>query len=250
MPEALAGLLATPGLIWLVSAVFIAGLVRGFSGFGTAMIFLPVAAQWLSPFAALTAMVIMDMFGPLPNLPRAVRDGHPRDVGRLTVGLAVGLPFGIFILGLVAPEVFRYGVSISALVLLALLSSGLRYSGALPRGVLYATGGLGGFLAGCVGLPGPPVIMFYMAAKMPPAVIRANTILYLMAADLVMLVMLALFDHLVSTAVWLGLLLALPYLLANVIGAAIFRPDKVALYRAVAYMIIAVSAISGLPVFD
>ena len=43
-----------------------AGLVRGFSGFGTAMIYLPVASQFLTPFEALITLMVMDFFGPLP----------------------------------------------------------------------------------------------------------------------------------------------------------------------------------------
>lgn len=250
MPDIVAGVLATPGLIWLVAGVFVAGLVRGFAGFGTAMIFLPVAAQWLSPFQALTVMIFMDLIGPLPNLPRAIRDGLPGDIGRLTIGMALAVPFGVMVLSAVRPEVFRYGVSTTALLLLVVLISGWQYRRTLPRGVIYGAGGLGGFLAGSVGLPGPPVIMFYMATARPPEVIRANTIMYLMAADIVMLTVLSLFDHLVPSAVWLGLFLSLPYLLANVIGAAIFDPARIATYRGVAYAIIATSAISGLPLFD
>ena len=68
MPEALAAALATPGLPWLAAAVFVAGMVRGFAGFGTAMVYLPVAGQILSPFEALTTLVVMDMIGPLPHI--------------------------------------------------------------------------------------------------------------------------------------------------------------------------------------
>ena len=53
MPDLLAQALAQPGLGWLFAAALVAGVVRGFSGFGTAMAFMPVAGAILSPFAAL-----------------------------------------------------------------------------------------------------------------------------------------------------------------------------------------------------
>jgi hypothetical protein len=48
----------------------------------------------------------------------------------------------------------------------------------------------------------------------------------------------------------LGLILALPVMLANMAGAAIFRPERERIYRAAAYVIIAAAAISGLPLWD
>lgn len=250
MPDILASALATPGLIWLVLGASVAGIVRGFAGFGTAMIYLPVAGQFLSPFEALTTLICMDLIGPIPNVPRALRDGHPGDVVRLASGMVLTVPLGIYALSLVAPEVFRYGVSVIALILLVLLVGGFRYSRTLSNPMMLATGGLGGFLAGSVGLPGPPVIMLYMAAPHPPQVIRANTMLYLLLADIALLSVLFLFGHLVFAAIGLGLVLAVPYLAGNLIGAALFNPARVKVYRGVAYCVIAASALNGMPFFD
>lgn len=250
MPEAITSVLATPGLGWLVLAVVVAGLVRGFSGFGGAMIYLPVAARWLSPFEAITTLAVMEMIGPLPNAVRALCESVLGDVARLVLGMVIALPIGISILALVAPEVFRYGVSISSFGLLALLIAGFRYRGVLSRGVIFGTGFLGGLSAGCVGLPGPPVIMLYMGADHPPRVIRSTLMLYLFMADLVMLATLWGFGHLVISAIGVGLLLGGPYMVGNLIGARIFRPEAERTYRAVAYMIIAASGLSGLPLWD
>jgi uncharacterized membrane protein YfcA len=250
MPDFLATLLATDGLVWLVTAAFVAGLVRGFAGFGTAMIFLPAAAQFLTPFEALTVLIVKDLIGPLPNVPRAWRDGHPGDIARLGVGLVIAMPFGVWALTLVPVEVFRYGVSFVALALLVLLVMGFRYRGVLTKKLIYLTGGLGGLLGGSVGIPGPPVIMLYMASTHPPEVIRANNMIYLILADIVLLGLLVAFGEFVPGAIALGLLLALPYLLGNVAGGAIFRPGHERTYRAVAYAIILVSALNGLPFLD
>lgn len=245
-----AGVIASEGFWLLVAAAAVAGLVRGFSGFGTAMVYLPVAGQILSPFEALTTLLIMDLVGPLPNIPRAIRTGHPRDILRLSAGTLIALPLGVLVLGLIAPEVFRYGVSLVSLLLLVLLIGGVRYHGTLRPPMVYGTGAIGGFLAGSVGLPGPPVIMLYMASPNPAAVIRANIMVYLLLCDLMMIGVLHLNGYLVGSAVAMGALLTLPYLLANIIGGWLFRLRYEQIYRIVAYFIIAVSALNGLPLFD
>lgn len=248
--NALAEVFASDGIWFLIAGVFAAGLVRGFSGFGTGMVYLPIAAQFLSPFEALTTLIIMDLVGPLPNVPRALRDGHPRDIMRLAVGVLVALPFGVFLLGIIHPDLFRYGVSGLSLILLVILIAGYRYRGELRRWMIYATGAAGGFLAGIVGLPGPPVILLYMASPHPAKVIRANTMIYLVLCDIIMIGVLSATDNLVWSAVITGLVLAIPYLLANVIGGWLFRPELEKVYRWVAYGIIALSAAAGLPIFD
>ena len=43
--------LSFDGLVWLIIAVIFAGLVRGFVGFGTALIFMPIAASVTSPIS-------------------------------------------------------------------------------------------------------------------------------------------------------------------------------------------------------
>lgn len=250
MPDALAGALSTPGLVWLIAAALIAGLVRGFAGFGSAMVFMPVAAQVLPPVSTLTALLVMDFIGPLPHLPRALKLAHRGDILRLLAGMVVALPPGLWLLVSLPVDLFRYGVSVVSIVMLVALASGLRYRGTLRRWMVYATGALGGFLGGTTGLSGPPVVLLYMASRHPAQTIRANLLLYLAGVVGVTLAMLGLSGQLEVRAVVLGLMLTLPFLGANLIGGRLFDPERERTYRAVAYVIIAVSALSGLPLFD
>lgn len=250
MPDAAIEALGYPGLWWLVAGIFVAGCVRGFAGFGTGMIYLPVAAQVLPPVWAITTIVICDVLGPAVIAPKAIRHAHLPDLGRLLAGTLVGLPLGLAALFAVAPEVFRYGLSGLALVLLLCLVLGLRYEGRLTRGLIYGTGGLAGVAGGAAGLPGPPVILLYLASPLPAATVRANTLLFLLGYDVLFLVVFGLGGWLEAVPVWIGLALVLPNALGNFCGAALFRPGYEHIYRVVAYGIIAASALSGLPVWD
>ena len=250
MPDALVQILAVDGVWFLCFGAFVAGLVRGFAGFGTAMIFLPIAGQVLGPFEALTTLIIIDLTAPLIHVPRAVRDGHPSDVLCMALGALIAVPFGVWALTLVAPEVFRWGVSIVALCVLLCLITGFRYRGELTKGLVFVTGLIGGFLGGSVGIPGAPVILLYMASTHPPHVVRANNTLYLILADVILLAVLLLRGLLVASALAIGVLAILPYLLGNWLGALSFRPGHEALYRRIAYAIIGMSALSGLPIWD
>jgi uncharacterized membrane protein YfcA len=214
------------------------------------MVYLPIAGQVLGPFQALTTLVVMDLVGPLPNVPKAWKDAAPSELARLGLGLLLFLPLGLWVLSIASEAFFRYAVSSVSLILLVILITGRRYRGELTPRLLYGTGAIAGFLGGVSGLAGPPVILLYVASAQAVAVIRANTLLFLLLTDVLFLGVLALTGRLDGSAVSLGALLIPVYLLANVAGAAIFNPRYERLYRGVAYGIIALSALLGLPLWD
>lgn len=247
MPEAFWQALSLPGLEWVVLAAFVAALVRGFSGFGTALIFLPIAAQFMPPVWAVISLTVMDIFGPLPILRGAFKTCHRRDLGRLLLATAVVLPVGVLILRHTDPALYRYAISGLSIAMLLILLSGFRYHGEVTRRAVYGIGGAAGFMGGVAGLPGPVVILFYMASPHGPAVIRANTLLYLWGFDLLLLGTLAMQGELTAQILWLGAILIVPTVFGNMIGTALFDPTRERLYRGAAYCVIAASALSGLP---
>jgi uncharacterized membrane protein YfcA len=191
----------------------------------------------------------MDLLGPLPVVPQAARQAHKRDLFRLMLGVLVVLPFSLLLLYALDPKVFRYGVSIVALGVVTALVLGFRYRGEVKRPHVFATGAAGGFLGGVAGLPGPPVILFYMARDLPAAVIRANIFLYLYLFDLTAFGVMGLQGRLELVPLVMGLMLAVPTMAGNFLGSQIFRFGSERMYRTIAYLIVAASAIAGLPVW-
>lgn len=250
MSDAVAAALATDGLGLLLIVSLGAGLVRGFAGFGSAMVFMPAASTVLNPVSAFVAMIVFDVVGPLPNVPRALRDANLREVALLGIGLLTGLPLGLAILTRISPEPFRWTVALVALGLLALLLSGWRYRRQRSRTVTYGTGLVGGALSGSTGMAGAPALLLYLAGREETATIRGNMILYLLLGDMISLVILSLGGNLAAADVALGLVLIPTYLAGNVIGGWLFNEKAERLYRGVAYALIAASALSALPILD
>ena len=242
--------LSFDGLPLLIFAVILGGLVRGFAGFGTALVFVPLAAMVVSPVWAIVIMFVFDLFGPIPLLPRAWRDSEPRDVGLLGIGALIGLPCGIYFLTRIDPIAFRWMVSGLSITMLVLLLSGWRYRNPLNDVMTSCIGYISGFMMGIAALPGPAVILSYMTSTRRPAVIRGNTMLYLFFVDLIAFLMFLTKGLLAALPLMIGLLLVVPYTIAGLVGARIFNPEKEYIYRRVAYALIAGSAILGMPIWS
>ena len=80
--------------LWLAAAGALAGLVRGFSGFGAAMIFVPVASALYSPPLAVATMFLVDTLISLPLAIGAVRQAQWRPVLLIFAGAAATVPLG------------------------------------------------------------------------------------------------------------------------------------------------------------
>ncbi|MCY3877693.1 MAG: sulfite exporter TauE/SafE family protein [Rhodobacteraceae bacterium] len=245
----LLGLAGIEDLILLMAGSLLAGIVRGFTGFGSAMVFLPFAGAVMPPIWAITVLAVLDIAGPVLLAPRTARDCDWRDLVRLAAGAVVGLPLGIMVLRMLPPDLFRYSVSVLSIVLVIFLAAGIRFKGVMNRSMIFGTGGLGGFLAGSVGLPGPPVMLLYLASQLPAKAIRANLFLYLILADFMILAAFALQNILFLKPVLIGMVAASSCLFGVMIGAALFDAERERRYRIVAYLIITATAVGGLPLF-
>jgi len=248
--DILTQVLSYEGLLLLCAAAFVAGVVRGFAGFGTGMVFIPIAALVADPIPVILMMLTFDFFGPLLLLPRAWRDGEPRDVGVLGMGAIIGLPLGVYLLTKLDPVFFRWLVSILAICLLVLLASGWRYRNPLNAVMTSLVGMVSGFLYGVAALPGPPVILSYMSSPRRPEVIRGNTMMYLFLSDILAAIVFGVKGLLLLMPLVMGALLCIPYTIGGLVGQWIFNPDQDHIYRRVAYAIILLSAVAGLPVWD
>lgn len=249
MPDILREVWATPGLVWLVLTIGVAGIVRGFTGFGTALVFVPVAGMFLAPQVVVGVITLTGIASTSALLPRAWGQADRREVAVLALAALVTVPAGLWLMDQLDPVTIRWIVAVVAALTLGSLVAGWRFSGLVSRPVLIAIGGVAGVIGGLTGLTGPVVILFYLAGQAAVQSVRANTILFLAALDVVVVVNLLLRGAVDARIFLLALTLAVPYLTTSLIGQSLFDPRHERLYRWLAYAVIALAVLSGLPIW-
>ncbi|WP_435659659.1 TSUP family transporter [Leisingera caerulea] len=250
MLEAFQAALQTPGLFWLLVTIGAAGLVRGFTGFGTAMIFVPVGAQFLPSADVVFLMVLMGVFSTITLFPQAWSKADRAEVGALSMAAAVTVPAGLWIMSQMDPQTLRWVAAGVIGVTLAAVISGWRWQGRLGWPGRFAIGGAAGVVGGMTGLTGPVIIVFYLANVRDVARVRANTIVFLAALDVVIAVNLIFGGMASLKAFILAALLGVPYVITTLTGKALFDPKLEKLYRFASYSVIGLAVLSSLPVFD
>ncbi|MEM7723893.1 MAG: sulfite exporter TauE/SafE family protein [Pseudomonadota bacterium] len=249
MPEALATALGTPGLVWVCLASLSAGLVYGFAGFGSALIFMPLATIFLPPAVAVGAFSLSALASLFTVVPGAWRSADKPTVG-LMIGMCILLtPVGVLALRFAPAEALRVAISILTLVTLAALIAGwkvpLRGGWRLRAGI----GGLAGLTGGSTGLNGPPVILFNLGSDQPVEVTRGNLACFLTLSSLTFLPQLWLQGLMPVSTLWIGIILFVPYAIGTALGARVFNPDWAGFYRRFAYGLIGCAGLAGLPIW-
>lgn len=244
-----ASVAVTPVFVTLAAAL-VAGCARGFSGFGAALIFMPVASAALGPRVAAPLMLIVDGIAALSLLPGAWRLADRRQVATLVAGAVLGIPCGAFVLTWVDPIVVRWSIAALVALMLAVLASGWRYASRLRPMQAAATGLVGGFFSGAAQMSGPVVMAFWLGGQLPGPAVRANAVLFFAAASVVTTVSYIVAALITGPVLLLSAVMTPVYALGLFGGARLFGRASERTFRRICYALIAAAAVISLPLLD
>ena len=98
MIGAIGPILGDWSLLAAILATAVAGVMRGYSGFGTAVILAPIYSLLWGPRAGIPVMLLMELLVSLQLLPGAIKDADRRVVLPLGGAAAVATPMGAWVL--------------------------------------------------------------------------------------------------------------------------------------------------------
>jgi uncharacterized membrane protein YfcA len=230
-----------------VGVALLAGLVRGFSGFGSAMVLSPSLSALYGPEVAVPVALLLELALAVPFVPPALRLVDRRRIGVLCLAAALTVPIGAWLLVVVDAQALRWAICALVFAGVAVLAFGWRHPGRPHTATTAATGALSGLLGGSTGLSGPPVIFYELSVAQPIARIRANFMTYFAWVDVVALTAFAVSGTLAGTPLLLALALVVPYLAAAGVGARLFRHAGEGFYRRLALVVLVGVALVSLP---
>jgi uncharacterized protein len=235
--------------VLIVNALF-AGLARGFSGFGAALIFVPVASAVVGPQVAVPLLLVVDGVMTAGLIPSALKLANRRDVITMSVGTIVGVPAGIWLLTNLEPAAIRWSIVVVVVILLALLISGWRYHQRPKAPLTVLVGLVAGLFSGAAQIGGPPVIAYWLGGAIPPMTVRANIVVFFAVSTMLT----------AAGYLWSGLITFQILILATIIaplyglgvwlGSRMFGVASERMFRHICYAMIAFAALVSMPIFD
>ena len=236
--------------VLVAGAALIAGFMRGLMGLGGAMIFVPATAAVLGPPVAISAIWFFDLLVQAPLVWRALRQVSWKEIGPLALAAWALTPLGTVVLVLADRDHLRWAISAVVLIFVMLMAAGWRAPGVHSTRGRIAVGALSGLVGGAVGMPGPPVILFYLSGGGSAQAVRSNLIVFF--ATLTMVTGLSLWGAGLVTKAngLLALTLITPFSLGAWLGTRAFPYASDQTYRRLAFALVAGVAIISLPALD
>ena len=237
-------------LLWLLLAALAAGLARGFSGFGHALIFVPLASVPLGLTVAAPLMWALEAFAIAALTSGSWRLADKREVGWLTVGTFLGAPIGVLVLSFFDALTLRWCVTLVITALLALLISGWRFRGPPIAPVTVGFGAASGALSSIAMAAGPPVIAYLLGRGTDAKLVRASFALFLATNWIVVGIFFG-FAGLLTTSLLLPLVLVAPLYAAGIWGGTrMFGSASERTFRHACYGMIGAAALISMPLWD
>ena len=233
-------------LLLMAGVVLLAGMVRGFAGFGLSALVMASLAVFIPPLALIPVSFIFEAVSSLVMFRGGLREGNRPLLLGLITGYALGLPVGLAATHTLAPEISR-ALALGLILCLAALQL-LRVS---PRFLAarwgsYVAGFLAGAATGLAAAGGMVVALFVLALHMPAREIRGSLVLFLFASMAITGFWLSITGTLDPLAIKRGLTFA-PLVIAGVLtGTWLFRPSLEPYYKRFCLWLLIVVASVGL----
>lgn len=218
----------------VAGTALLAGLMRGFAGFGSALTIAPVLALAVGPRTAIPAILIVMLVTSIQLVPKAWNNANWSTVIPLSVGGAIGIPIGAWLLVVVDQELIRRSISLTVIFFAVLMFVGWRYKGSVKPLFSAIAGGVGGFISGAAAAGGPAVIMFLLAGPESAARNRAAIILYFLFTQAVALIVYSFGGLMTAKTLWVALPMLPTIVLGTWIGEKFFGKASDRLYRRIA----------------
>ncbi|MFC7393489.1 sulfite exporter TauE/SafE family protein [Scopulibacillus cellulosilyticus] len=218
-------------LIVLAAAFLQTSTGYGFSIIGTPFLFLLYPAHTAIQINIILSLCISGC------MIYKIRNEIDKDLlWRLIKGSILGLILGIFIYLYLDVQWLKITVGALIIISTVLLILKLTIQRATNRDLL--TGGISGLLTTSIGVPGPPLLVYFAGVGTAKETLRSTTLAYYLFVYFVSLVMQIFFDG-TSQEVWISSMIAIPPLMVGILlGLFLFKWISQKAFKMITYIIL------------
>jgi len=231
---------------WVVLAALVGGLIRGFAGFGSALLIVPALALTFSAREAIAIELILEIPAMIALLPAAVRNAERSVVSPMLASLFVTVPIGALALIFIDDAVMKIVISVAVLLMVVILVLQRELTALITRRGAIGAGIASGLIQGSAGVGGPPGVIALLALGNDATVSRANVIAFMTGMLTVSMLTLAFYGLYTRELLITGALVGPVLMLSVFAGMAAFKRYGDRWLRPVALVVVALTAIATL----
>lgn len=233
--------------IWLIIPIVVfAGTIRGYSGFGFAIIAIIGMNLFFDPQQSVAVVLMLDLLCSIGLWRKAMQQADFQMLKYLISGAVMGIPIGYSVLLLIPADVLKFLICLGILGLAMLLFSEIKLLDGDKASAKIGSGIISGICTSSASAGGPIVIYYMLSSKLSPQTQRATLILFFIISDLLACIALLMGGMVDTQIVKIVAILIVPALIAVRIGQSLFFRKPPKSLKSFALPIIIVVAIVGM----
>ncbi len=230
---------------WLAGCAFVAGVVRGFSGFGLSAVLVASGSFFVSPRALIPSAQALEIAASVFMISSVWRDINWKWLTPMAIAYGISIPLGVASLAYLPIDWLRVGGCVVLFVASMCLLLNARPK--LPDGfpLRFGTGLVAGYLAGASSLGGMVASVMLFAVSIPAKNLRATLVMLFFGSALYSLSW-GTWHGVVTTETWVRSAWLVPPMLAGIwIGTRGFQSVDETQFRKAVLAILAALSIAG-----
>ena len=232
-------------ILWICLVVAGASATQAISGFGFALIAVPLLSLFIDPQVAVVLATVVGAFSSTFQAVADRRHANKSLVQRLALSAYIGMPFGLFVFIVVSESVLRFIVGLVVLLAAIALIRGFSISQSNKK-LDWIMGWASGVLATSTSTNGPPLVFLLQAKKLSPESFRASINIVFSLTSFGAILLFALSGNITSDD-FAGIAISIPMLLIGLaIGFKVRSRINAQQFRILVFVLLIVSALSAL----
>ena len=188
MISSIVALFAGIGLWAAIGVTLIAGLMRGFAGFGSAMLMAPIFAILFGSADMVVTVVAIELVVSVQLFPQVRHHADWKTLTPMSIAACAAMPLGVWLLASVDKGTIVTAVSAIIVAFVTLMWTGWKYRGGRSAIASATVGAVSGAMMATTSVGGPPVLLYLLSGNDPPAVNRANIVTYYFLTQFLLIV--------------------------------------------------------------
>ncbi|WP_307152254.1 sulfite exporter TauE/SafE family protein [Robertmurraya andreesenii] len=223
-------------IIAFIIIILVASVLQTSTGFGFSILATPFLLLLFEPIEAIQINLILSLFISGALIMKIRKDIDYGILRRFVAGSVFGLPIGILSFLLIDINRLKLGISLIIIVLTILLILKFRMNQNKKRDLI--VGGLSGSLTTSIGMPGPPLLLYFSGTGTQKEKLRSTTLAFYLFIYFVSLIIQVTFAR-TSKTIWVSSLWALPLVFVGLfLGQILFKLINQTVFRIFTYIIL------------
>lgn len=215
----------------IVLVILFSGFIRGFLGFGSGLITIPILSYLYSPIFAMVFNIAIEIPATIYLTYVGAKSCKFKEISPMFFAMMLTIPIGTIFLISVNEQLIKIIMSILVIFFVILIATGWKLKASITKYVLTISGVISGLMQGATGMGGPPYATVLLSKGDSDNVTRGNILIISTGIVISAIISFYMFNLFTKELLLTGLITSPIYILATYTGTKFFDLSGNRYYR-------------------